>query len=37
MKSWLEKNGIEMYSIHKKKKKYMKSISKTVYIDVKLC
>ena len=43
MKSWLEKNAIEIYSIHKEERfirtlknkidKYMTSISKNVYID----
>ena len=39
MKSWLEKNALEMYSTHNEGKlpvpiyKYMTSISKNVYID----
>ena len=43
MKSWLEKNAIEIYSIHKEERfirtlknkidKYMTSISTNVYID----
>ena len=43
MKSWLENNAIEIYSIHKEERfirtlknkidKYMTSISKNVYID----